>query len=97
MGYQYDLNTVASGGNFVVTCYKFSIIPRNNFILNDLIDSNTNISHMDRIGNWNLCFADGHVDVAKDQLLTNWLNANPGEITGGNQENATIWKTRSIP
>jgi len=93
MGYQYDLNVVNNGTNYVVTQQKLGRIPKNNFILNDLIDQYANIAHLNSkmTGTWNLAFADGHVDAGRSAVAATWLFNNPNEITGSNQETGTIW------
>ncbi len=102
MGYQYDLNVYLPdmsvnqvGGNCVVTEHKFSRIPKNNFILNDLFDHYDNIAHRNSatIGTWNLAFTDGHVDAIKSSVAGKWLQANPNEITGSNQSSVSIWQS----
>lgn len=94
MGYQYDLNTVKSGSYWVPTTYKLSQIPKNQFIINDLIDHYDNIAHLGTAtqGQWNLGFADGHVDTGKSTLTTSWLKSNTdGVTTSGLQETDGIW------
>ena len=92
MGYQYNLNTVASGGNFEPVTNKLTQIPRTTS--SSMTSSAlSHIAHLNSptMGIWNLGFADGHVDASKSKMTTAWLLANPLGVTSSGQESAAMW------